>query len=157
MQILSVAATVLKENCHLQAVNDIDSDDLDEEEEQKSPAKKRKLSKKEQEKLKAKEKAKAKRGKKKGGDDSDFEDDSDEDEYSALSRRAISNRDKGAVSAKPPVGSFETCAECEKQFTVVRTGFSQVTSSTIVCSLSVSDSLHCCCRSWPWMAMSCLC
>lgn len=157
MQSLSVAATVLKENCHLQAVNDIDSDDLDEEEEQKSPAKKRKLSKKDQEKLKAKEKAKAKRGKKKGGDDSDFEDDSDEDEYSALSRRAISNRDKGAVSAKPPVGSFETCAECEKQFTVVRTGFSQVTSSTIVCSLSVSDSLHCCCRSWPWLAMSCLC
>lgn len=114
----------MKENRHLQAVNDIDSDDLDEEEEQKFPAKKRKLSKKEQEKLKAKEKAKAKRGKKKGGDDSDFEDDSDDDEYSALSRRAISNRDKGNASVKPPVGSFDTCAECEKQFTVVRSGSS---------------------------------
>ena len=90
-----------------------DSDELDEEEEEEvqSPAKKRKLSKKEQEKLRAKEKAKAKKKK----DDSD----SSDDEYTALSRRATSNRARGATGVKPPVGSFENCAECEKQFTVV--------------------------------------
>lgn len=61
----------------------------------------------------AKVKAKAK-GKGKKGDDDDFEDDEDdeEDAYTALSKM-------WKDSSKPPVGSFEPCARCSKQFTVV--------------------------------------
>ncbi|THG96955.1 hypothetical protein EW145_g7688 [Phellinidium pouzarii] len=74
--------------------------------------------------MKAKEKAKKGRGKKKGdnGDDDDYEnDDSEEDEYTALSQGALVNRSRNAASvAKPPIGSFETCVECEGQFTVTR-------------------------------------
>ena len=65
-------------------------------------------------KMKAKEKAKGKK-KKDGGGDNDKEADK-EDPYTALSRSTWS----GAASAKPPVGNFETCAKCEKEFTVVR-------------------------------------
>ncbi|KAH8117649.1 RNI-like protein [Phellopilus nigrolimitatus] len=96
-------------------VNEYDSENLDEEEESRIPAKKRKLSK-EQEKARMKAKNKNRKG---GVDDSD--DDSDEDEYTALSRGAAINRARAAVSeAKPPIGSFENCAKCEKQFTVTR-------------------------------------
>jgi DNA repair protein RAD7 len=78
--------------------------DVDEEDEEKTvPAKKRKLTKAAEAKLKAKEK------KKKGSDD-----DEDEDAYTALSKSLWSNG-----TSKPPVGSFENCAVCEKQFTVV--------------------------------------
>ena len=77
------------------------------------------MSKAAEAKLKAKEKAKAKakgkgKGKGKKGDDDDYEDDSDEDEdaYTALSKM-------WKDTAKPPVGSFEECARCKKQFTVV--------------------------------------
>jgi DNA repair protein RAD7 len=76
--------------------------DVDEDEEKAKP-KRRKLTKAAEAKLKAKEK------KKKGSDD-----DEDEDAYTALSKSLWSS---GA--SKPPVGSFEDCAECQKQFTVV--------------------------------------
>lgn len=102
-----------------------DSGNLDEDEVETSPAKKRKISSKGKgrekvEKVKAKAKAKAKK-EKKAGDNEDDEDDSEEDEYTALSRRADMNRVASATAgAKPPVGSFEKCVKCEKQFTVVR-------------------------------------
>jgi len=87
-----------------------DSDHLDDSAEEMPPPKKRKLSKAAEAKLKAKEKAKAQnKGKKKGED----EDDEDEDAYTALSKMWKDN-------AKPPVGSFESCARCEKQFTVTK-------------------------------------
>ena len=46
--------------------------------------------------------------------DSDGE---EEDAYTALSKSAWSSN--GASGSKPPVGSFETCAKCDKRFTVV--------------------------------------
>ena len=79
---------------------DVDGED----EEMTVPAKKRKLTKAAEAKLKAKEKKK-----KKGSDD-----DEDEDAYTALSKSLWS-----AGTSKPPVGSFEKCAVCKKQFTVV--------------------------------------
>lgn len=90
-----------------------DSDYLDESENERPAGKKRKLSKKAEAALKAKEKAKKK---KKRGE----EDDSSEDEYTALSRAANGNRNASS-DARPPNGSFETCAKCDKQFTVVST------------------------------------
>ena len=88
------------------------SDDLDDpegEEEEEAPAKKRKLTKA----AEAKQKAKAK--KKKGSDDENYND--EDDAYTALSKSLWANN--GSSSSKPPVGSFEECAVCEKQFTVV--------------------------------------
>ncbi|OBZ75286.1 DNA repair protein rhp7 [Grifola frondosa] len=87
------------------------SDNLDEDDEDVPTTKKRKISKAAEAKLKAKEKAK-KTGKK-GGDDDDYEDE-DEDAYTALSKMW-----KGDLP-KPPVGSFENCAKCKKQFTVTK-------------------------------------
>ena len=84
---------------------------MDEPEEPVS-TKKRKLSKAVEVKLKAKEKAKAKKKAKKD-DDGDYEDE-DEDPYSALSKMWKDDL------PKPPVGSFETCVRCQKQFTMVR-------------------------------------
>ncbi|KAL5528954.1 hypothetical protein ACEPAG_4928 [Sanghuangporus baumii] len=100
---------------------DYDSENLDGEyEENEKPAKKRKLSKKEEAKLKAKEKAKAKKNKKKAGSD-DESGDSEIDEYNALSRGATRNRARASLpGAQPPIGSFENCAKCGKQFTVTR-------------------------------------
>ena len=90
---------------------DYASDNLDEPEEEQ-PAKKRKQSKVPQKaKEKGKEKAKAKKKAKKGDDD-DYEDD-EEDPYSALSKMWKNDL------PKPPIGNFENCARCEKQFTVV--------------------------------------
>ena len=83
---------------------DVDDEDEEEEDEEKPvPTKKRKLTKAAEAKLKAKEKKK-----KKGSDDED------EDAYTALSKSLWSNG-----TSKPPVGSFEKCAVCKKQFTVV--------------------------------------
>ena len=80
-----------------------DAMDVDDEyEEETVPAKKRKLTKAAEARLKAKEK------KKKGSDDED------EDAYTALSKSLWSTG-----TSKPPVGSFENCAVCNKQFTVV--------------------------------------
>lgn len=79
---------------------DVDGDD----QEKTVSGKKRKRTKAAEAKLKAKQK------KKKGSDD----DDEDEDAYTALSKSLWSN-----ATSKPPVGSFENCAVCEKQFTVV--------------------------------------
>ena len=95
-----------------QAADGYASDNLDEPEEAPAP-KKRKQSKAAEAKQKEKEKAKAKKKAKKGDDDDDYED-SDQDPYSALSKMW-----KGDIP-KPPVGSFEDCARCKKQFTVVR-------------------------------------
>jgi DNA repair protein RAD7 len=98
----------------LQQRSGYDSDDLDEPEEATPATKKRKLTKAAQEKLKAKEKANAKKKGKKGGDD-DGPQDGEEDPYTALSKSAW-----GGATVKPPVGNFEKCAKCEKEFTVVR-------------------------------------
>ncbi|KAG8219151.1 RNI-like protein, partial [Butyriboletus roseoflavus] len=81
------------------------SDQLDEVEEA-SPAKKRK------DKRTAAAKSKAK---KKAEEDGEY-DGSSGDEYTAVSK---SLRAMGG-DPKPPVGSFENCARCEKQFTVTR-------------------------------------
>ncbi|KAF9244250.1 RNI-like protein [Melanogaster broomeanus] len=86
------------------------SDQLDDPEEE-SPPKKRKLAK-----GKATVAAKAK-AKKKAKEDGDYEG-SSEDEYKAVSKSLWSMGGNG--SSKPPVGSFETCARCEKQFTVTK-------------------------------------
>ncbi|EJF57989.1 RNI-like protein [Dichomitus squalens LYAD-421 SS1] len=87
------------------------SDNLDEPDE---PApKKRRQNKATEAKQKEKEKAKAKKRANKGDDD-DYEDDGHEDPYSALSKMW-----KGDLP-KPPIGSFEKCARCEKQFTVTK-------------------------------------
>jgi len=82
--------------------------DVDEETKSVSLSKKRKLSKAAEAKLKAKEKKK--RGKK-GSDDDD-----EEDAYTALSKSHWASN-----TQRPPIGNFEICATCEKQFTVVST------------------------------------
>lgn len=91
------------------------SDHLDESEEEKAPAKKRKTTKAAEAKQKAKAKAAAA---KKGSKDDDYEDSEDEDDdvYTALSRNMVAN----AAASPPKPGSFEDCARCEIQFTVVR-------------------------------------
>ncbi|RXW23189.1 hypothetical protein EST38_g2674 [Candolleomyces aberdarensis] len=76
-----------------------------------APAKKRKLTKAAEAKLKAQEKKKAK-GKGKKGSGDEYED--DDDPYTSLSKSMWSN------GSKPPVGDFENCAKCEKQFTVTK-------------------------------------
>lgn len=70
-----------------------------------APAKKRRRTRTSEEKVKGKENKKK--------DDED--DDSEEDAYTALSRSMRTGRS----TPRPPVGSFENCAKCEKQFTVV--------------------------------------
>ncbi|EIN07847.1 RNI-like protein [Punctularia strigosozonata HHB-11173 SS5] len=108
---------------------DYDSDELDEpdEEHKKAPnrdeeepsPKRRKTNAKskaapakaEKENAKAKGKGKGKSKKGKGSDD-DYEDD-DDDAYNGLSLWSTN-------ASKPPVGSFENCAKCEKQFTVTK-------------------------------------
>src|SRR5258706_8882881 len=80
--------------------------DIDEEKKVVSPSKKRKLSKAAEAKLKANEKKK--KGKK-GSDDDD-----DEDAYTALSKSHWASN-----TQRPPIGNFEICSTCEKQFTVV--------------------------------------
>lgn len=69
-----------------------------------------------QTKAKAAAKGKAKEMKKKKGEkgDDDDEDDEDYDPYNALSKMWKSDL------PKPSAGSFENCARCQKQFTVVR-------------------------------------
>ena len=59
------------------------------------------------------DKAKATKKGKTEEDDDDYKDDEDEDPYSALSKMWKNDL------PKPPVGGFENCARCEKQFTVV--------------------------------------
>ncbi|KAG1805785.1 uncharacterized protein BJ212DRAFT_1390239 [Suillus subaureus] len=86
------------------------SDELDEPAEE-SPVKKRKSTK-----GRATPAAKAK-AKKKAKDDGECEG-SSEDEYRAMSKNLWSAGGNG--SPKPPAGSFETCARCEKQFTVTK-------------------------------------
>ncbi|KAI6129766.1 RNI-like protein [Pisolithus croceorrhizus] len=86
------------------------SDQLDEPEE-RSPVKKTRTSKR---KVTAAAKARAR---KKAKEDGDYQSSSD-DEYTALSKGM---RTMGATgNSKPPVGSFESCAKCTKQFTVTR-------------------------------------
>ena len=43
--------------------------------------------------------------------------DEEEDAYTALSKSMYAS--KGSSPSKPPVGGFEKCATCKKQFTVV--------------------------------------
>lgn len=57
--------------------------------------------------MKAKAKAKAEK------DEDDDDDDDYEDAYTALVKDSYK-------STRPPVGSFENCARCKQQFTVVR-------------------------------------
>jgi len=96
------------------------SDELDDPEEE-SPAKKKRKSTKGRATAAAKAKAK-----KKAKDDGDYEG-SSEDEYKAVSKNLWSMGGNGGP--KPPVGSFENCARCEKQFTVVRLFFSDSTKN----------------------------
>ncbi|KAG0696990.1 RNI-like protein [Suillus ampliporus] len=86
------------------------SDELDDPAEE-SPVKKRKSAK-----GRATAAAKAK-AKKKAKDDGEYEG-SSEDEYRAMSKNLWSKGGNGGP--KPPAGSFETCARCEKQFTVTK-------------------------------------
>ncbi|KAF8437648.1 hypothetical protein L210DRAFT_3482673 [Boletus edulis BED1] len=86
------------------------SDQLDEVEEE-SPVKKRKSAK-----GKGTAAGKA-RAKKKAKEDGDYEG-SSEDEYTALSKNLRSRGGNG--DPKPPVGGFEECAKCGKQFTVTK-------------------------------------
>lgn len=86
------------------------SDDLDETEEK--PAKRRRRSKAAEAKLKARQKANQKKKSKNNGDEDD--DDSEDELYNALSKMRGSEN-----TPKPPIGSFDNCARCEKQFTVV--------------------------------------
>ncbi|KIJ13187.1 hypothetical protein PAXINDRAFT_100804 [Paxillus involutus ATCC 200175] len=86
------------------------SDQLDEPEEE-SPIKKRKSAKG---KTTAATKVKAK---KKAKGDGDYEG-SSEDEYKAVSKSLWSMGGNGG--SKPPIGSFEKCGRCEKQFTVTK-------------------------------------
>ncbi|KAL0958192.1 hypothetical protein HGRIS_000355 [Hohenbuehelia grisea] len=99
------------------------SEELDEPEEEPA-TKKRKLTKAAEAKLKAQEKAKVDakakaaqgKGKKgKGKKDEDEYHDEEEDAYTALSKSLLNN-----AASRPPVGSFETCAACGKQFTVTK-------------------------------------
>lgn len=110
---------------HQLAQNDAEynSDDLDEEDVEAAPGpsrKKPKLSKAAEAKAKAKAKAAAKAKAKKGGDNDDYNGSTDEDEeaYNAPSKSFFRT---GAAAAKPSNGSFEKCARCTQQFTVVRT------------------------------------
>ncbi|RDB19248.1 DNA repair protein rhp7 [Hypsizygus marmoreus] len=101
--------------------DDLDADDDAAQEEEEKPAvKKRKLTKAAEAKLKAKEKAKTKgkaKGKKGADEDEDDSEEEEEDAYNALSKMWSGT---GASPAKPPVGNFEDCAKCEKQFTVTK-------------------------------------
>ncbi|KAF8237013.1 RNI-like protein [Tricholoma matsutake] len=92
------------------------SDELDEpegEHEEKPTIKKRKLTKAAEAKLKAKEMAKKTKGNDDNGDRDG--DDSEDDVYNALSKSFWTDN-----GSKPPVGNFENCARCEKQFTVTK-------------------------------------
>ncbi|KAF5318044.1 hypothetical protein D9619_012123 [Psilocybe cf. subviscida] len=94
--------------------DDLDADpaddamDVDQGEEKPAPAKKRKLTKAQEAKLKAQEKKKVKK------EDSDG-DGEEEDAYTALSKSMWKD-----AAPKPPIGSFEKCAACQKQFTVTK-------------------------------------
>jgi hypothetical protein len=93
------------------------------------------VNKVEQLKLKAKEKAKAKKAKK----DDDNDDDEEEDVYTALSKSMYQ-------PTRPSVGSFENCAKCKKQFTMVSRRVLLVS-----CVLKViADEVYyrCCPTSW---------
>lgn len=85
-----------------QSPDGYNSDELDEPEEAPKP-KKRKLTKAAEAKLKAKAKAKKEK---------DEEDDDDEDVYTALVKDSYK-------PTRPPIGSFESCAKCKQEFTVV--------------------------------------
>ena len=75
-------------------------------------------------KAKAAAKRKAKRAAKGSDDDDDYED-SDDDEYTAPARGLLSPSKKIVdPNVRPPNGSFEECAECQKDFTVVSSSFS---------------------------------
>jgi hypothetical protein len=94
-------------------------------------------------KLKAKEKAKKKKGK---NDDKDEDDvDSEDDAYNALSKSLWSNK-----GSKPPVGSFEHCARCEKQFTVVSLSYVVIVRD----SPFVVDEIHYGCEPRSWIPLS---
>jgi hypothetical protein len=121
------------------------SDALDESEDaqQDTPAvKKRKLTKAAEAKLKAKEKAKKKKGQNDDADDND--DDSEDDVYNALSKSFWSNN-----GSKPPVGDFEDCARCEKQFTVVRVPPVLLLSYFDM----LSDQIHHGCKPRSWVSL----
>lgn len=89
------------------------SDELDEPDEETPATKKLKSSKVAQGKWRARKKETAKKNAKKADGDKDG---GEEDAYTALSKPAWGD----AAFIKPPVGNFETCVKCEKQFTVVR-------------------------------------
>lgn len=77
------------------------------------PKKKRKMTKAQEAKLKAQEKAKAK---KKGIVESDSDEEDEEDPYKAPSKGLMAD---ATSQSAPAIGTFESCVECKKKFTVV--------------------------------------
>jgi DNA repair protein RAD7 len=97
---------------------------------------------------KAAAKRKAKRDANDDGDD-DYED-SDDDEYTAPARGLFSPSKKTVdPSARPPNGSFEECAECGKDFTVV----SDFLPVIFACLHRCIDSLYCSIIRGSWLAL----
>lgn len=115
-----------------------ESDDLDASEEEAPATKKKKLSKAAEAKLKAKAKANARKKGVRVSDDDDFE---EEDEYTAPSKNA-------AAAAPPPVGSFEECASCDTQFTVVRQSLWPARGRS-----HLADAVHDGGATWPRLAL----
>ncbi|KAF9218763.1 RNI-like protein [Gyrodon lividus] len=111
------------------------SDQLDEPEEE-SPAKKRKSTK-------GKTTAAAKAEAKKSKMDGDYEG-SSEDEYKAVSKSLWSMGGNGG--SKPPVGSFEKCVRCDKQFTVVELTLMTQTKYTMATNLPPGYLCHQCAK-----------
>ena len=128
----------------VQNADDYASDNLDDTDTEARPKKKAKLSKAAEAKAKAKAKSKAK--KKKGNDDGDYSDSGSDDAYTALSKMWKDNK-------KPPVGSFEDCAKCGNQFTVVRAtpifSLSQALNSKVDEIYSVNNSF--------WLSLPSMC
>ena len=91
--------------------------------------------------------AKAKKGAKGGGDDES------EDEYTALSK-SVFNMGNRSSGVKPPVGSFEKCAKCEKQFTVVRDTFSYENFRLLI---QLTDTIYNCSQPTSWLAVPYMC
>ena len=101
--------------------------------------------KKEAEKAKAKAKAKAKKG---DNDDYNASTDEDEEAYNAPSKSFF----RTGAAAKPPNGSFEKCARCTQQFTVVCTVLARSCSGAVLI-ISI-DAVYNGCKPRPRLSLS---
>ncbi|KAG5651697.1 hypothetical protein H0H81_007756 [Sphagnurus paluster] len=112
------------------ATVDYDSEELDDPQEEMT-TKKRKLSKAAEAKLKTKPKKK--------NEDEDYDGRDDDDPYRALSK-TWGGRGNAVSTPKPPVGNFENCAKCEKQFTVTKYTMAAVPGPGFLCHRCAKDS-----------------